>query len=118
MKGLDELRSKFDELIGVPCWGAACGVGTGSRLELLLGAQIERDRPVRNSHLSHDVRNFEGEFGLFVECAWRVERANSIIVGGSSDSNEEDGPMGGRLPPGSLFVWSERSSYGEQDSAR
>lgn len=85
---LNDLR----RLEGLQCWGITAGEGTGSHVSLDFGKKIERARLLRNPHLSEAVRNFTGEFGIFVQdCAWRLD-ADKVICS-SKTPNANDGPM-------------------------
>lgn len=89
---ISNLRRGVRLLRGKTCWGVAAGQGTGSNVKLEFGERVPRKTRVRNPFLSSDQQQFEGEFDLFVECAWRLDQ-NRIIVCGWRDSNENDGPM-------------------------
>jgi len=89
-------HSKFNiqlkKLIGKPLWATVAGVGTGSILGLKFGKKIKKARPSNNPHLSRSARYYDGEFGMMVYCAWRVEKDSNIVCG-SMDSNESGGLM-------------------------
>lgn len=87
--GIDELRSRLNLLIGKPVWSAIGGGSGGTTVVFDLGAKVPRDRPVENSALSEDERNYEGELSLMVICAWRVEMEGIGIVSGSRDTDDE-----------------------------
>ena len=87
-----KLARAVARLAGQRCWGFAAGSGTGSVVSLSIGGMIPRSAPLRNPHLSTAVRENDPEFGLYVECVWRIERQDGIVAG-CWDSNEEDGPM-------------------------
>lgn len=89
----DQFRAAVNAFVGRPCWGVAAGEGTGSRFGLDLGQKIPRNKPLANPYLSEDMRNFNGEYRLFVEgCPWRVQ-SPSEVIGSWLDDNANDGPM-------------------------
>jgi hypothetical protein len=88
----DEFDAKLSLLTGQECWSVIAGSGTGSTIHLAFGRRIPRRVPVNNSILSEAERIYEGEFDLFVECAWRLERSN-VVLCGSTDDDRNDGPM-------------------------
>ena len=87
-----DLQTHLNSLVGQKCWSVIAGAGTGSTLHVFFGAQILRARPIRNRWLTEAERTHEGEFSLFVECAWRLERGNTMVCG-STDDERNDGPM-------------------------
>ena len=89
---LETLKALVASLIGQVCWSATCGGAAGSNLMLDLGRDIPRKRPVRNRTLSDRQRHFEGEFRVFIQCAWRLEQADRIVCG-SGDDPDPSGPM-------------------------
>ena len=74
------------------CWGTIAGAGTGSVFHLLLGSKIQRKRPIGNPCLDSEVRNYDGEISIFVQCSWRLATSERIICTNWSPS-ENDGPM-------------------------
>ena len=98
--GAGELREQLRLLSGRTCWSVTAGESTGSQAMLHFGSKVPRARPLSNQRLSRDERSYEGEFDLFIECAWRLEQAGAVVCG-STDSNRNNGPMveGLRLLP-------------------
>jgi hypothetical protein len=47
-----------------------------------------RKRP----RITDEQARYEGELDLFVQCAWRLEREDTVLCG-STDDNRIDGPM-------------------------
>jgi hypothetical protein len=79
----DELVNQFAEslqrLIEKECWGIV--EGTGSHIAFDFGRKIPRIKPIENTHLSADSRNFESELSLFVECVWRIVSPTEVLFG-------------------------------------
>jgi hypothetical protein len=76
---VEQFTSAVRGIVGKRCWGVAAGPATGSVLNLHIGDLIPRPWPIPNPELPESMRDYDGEFGLLVECAWRVETAGRII---------------------------------------
>lgn len=80
---MNEINATFvndlQKLIGLECWGFSGG--QGSIISIDFGDKIPRGLPVDNENLSEDVRNFDSEFSLFVNCVWRVESNDAVLFG-------------------------------------
>lgn len=75
-----DLRKEVKRLVGLECWGVVAGVGNGSMATFHLGSQIERRSYLRNPKLSESLRNYQGQYCLFIEgCSWRLSNQNSVI---------------------------------------
>jgi hypothetical protein len=84
--GLALLRDK-------QCWSILAGAGTGSTMHLEFGAKVLRITPLRpRLGLTLEQMRYEGEIDLFVQCAWRLERSQTVLCG-STDADRNDGPM-------------------------
>lgn len=82
------LETALSKMAGLDCWGVVAGAGTGSMITFDFGRHIRIDPPLRNQRISSELRNFHGEYSIFVEgCAWRLEKAE-VIVCGSRDDEE------------------------------
>lgn len=82
----------IEVLPGLNCWSVVAGPGTGSVVHLGFGEKILRTKPLKNTKLSDEQRNFEPETSLMIHCSWRVSRSKKVICGWR-DSNELDGDM-------------------------
>ncbi|MHB1158395.1 MAG: hypothetical protein ACYC26_16345 [Phycisphaerales bacterium] len=90
---LDAYRNSLNRLIGKPCWSIVAGPPCGSHVSMCLGEQILRSRELSNSHLTNDQRKYDGEFAIFIEsAAWRLDQGAEVITG-STDPNDNNGPM-------------------------
>jgi hypothetical protein len=69
----EELDHILRSLSGLECWYVSCGGAAGSTFQLVLGEKIRRSVPLKNLEHLEDFRQFEGEVGLFVWCAWRLD---------------------------------------------
>lgn len=83
-------------LVGKRCWGIAAGANTGSVIDLHFGAKVPRRCSVPNPTLPADLRDFGGEFGLLVECAWRLDAPEGIVCGWIESASGRD-PMNAGL---------------------
>lgn len=105
------LETELSKLIDLDCWGIIAGAGTGSMITLDFGEHIRFDPPLRNQRISSELRNFHGEYSIFVEgCAWRLEK-EEVIVCGSRDDEEflgvelERSLVGSKLTSAKLSNW-------------
>ncbi len=89
---VETLRS----LIGRRIWAASGGPSTGSVIAIEIGDRRERQLPLSNPRISEELRRYEGEFGLFITCAWRLEVAQTVVCG-SESRNESDGEIAGGI---------------------
>lgn len=87
-----DLSQELNALVGELCWGIVAGPGTGSHISLTFGEKRPRQRVLTNPHLSEDQQRCEGEFILYVTCAWRLQGPGRVICS-SASSNVEGGPL-------------------------
>lgn len=87
-----EFIARLNRLIGQVCWGFAAGAGTGSVVSLDIGGKVLRESPLKNPHLSAEQQKYAAEFGLFIQCAWRIE-SKAQVVCGAWDDNTGGGRM-------------------------
>jgi hypothetical protein len=87
---IEKLRNTLNALVGAECWGIVAGAGTGSVVSFEFGAKRPLKRALSNTRLPEVLRRFEGEYGLMVECAWRLE-SHSAVVGGWTEGSVENG---------------------------
>lgn len=80
---------------GKKCWSVIAGEGSGSLITLAFGLKQHRIKSLKNQHLTNEQRNFEGEFELYVECAWRLETTTSVICTSTSSNRRGDAMMNG-----------------------
>jgi hypothetical protein len=85
-------RRELRKLVGKKMWGFVGGTPCGSRFTAEFGAKLPGYVPVKNPNLSRLQQTHEGELGLFVECAWRIDRRKRAVCGCWSD-NTKSGPM-------------------------
>ena len=83
----EELARSLSALKGLECWYVSCGGAAGSTFELVFGGKVRRPIPLKNVAHSEEFRQFEGELGLFVWCAWRLDAADGPVTSWD-DTNE------------------------------
>jgi hypothetical protein len=88
---IEELRADVCELLGQKCWAVVAGTGTGA-LDVLIGKKIPNRMPLRNPRLSADLRDYDSEMGLFIECSWRLD-SNTEVLCAWTDDNQDGGPV-------------------------
>jgi hypothetical protein len=74
------LHTALAALSGLECWSVIAGSGTGSVVSLGFGARVPARRFSGNQNLSLEERQFEPEFLLYVEAAWRLEDEHGVLV--------------------------------------
>jgi hypothetical protein len=83
----EELARLSAALKGLECWYVSCGGAAGSTFQLTLGGKVRRPVPLKNPAHSEEFRQFEGEVGLFVWCAWRLDGTDGPVTSWD-DTNE------------------------------
>lgn len=69
------------ELKGLECWACIAGKGSGSMVNMYFGDKKKRSLPIDNPHLTEDERNYEGEYGLFIQFApWRILHNSQLFL--------------------------------------
>jgi hypothetical protein len=75
----ENYKLALQKLVGKECWGIV--TSAGSHISFDFGEKIPRDNPLNNEFLSDDVRNFESELSLFIQCVWRIDSLNEVLFG-------------------------------------
>jgi len=75
----DELKVSLDLLIGMPCWSIIAGKGTGSIVSLGFGTKNQRDRLLKNLHLTDDERIYKPDISLMIYCSWRLSVEDKVF---------------------------------------
>ena len=89
------LSTALGHLSGLECWSVIGGRGTGSALSLGFGKRVPSRRFSANTTLTLEERQFEPEYSLFVEAAWRLQSSDRVLMTWTevdSDSAWDDGP--------------------------
>jgi hypothetical protein len=73
------LTAALDAMVGKPCWGIVSG--RGAVIGLHIGAKLRRETPATSPYLTADLRENDGEFGLMVSCAWRLDGPDEVVCG-------------------------------------
>ena len=74
------LHTVLESLHGLECWSVIAGAGTGSVVSLGFGAQLPARRFSSNPKLTLEERQFEPEYSIYVEAAWRLEDEEEVLV--------------------------------------
>ena len=74
------LHTALAELHGLECWSVIAGAGTGSTVNFGFGERVAARRFSSNRALTLEERQFEAEFSLYVEAAWRLEDKNQVLA--------------------------------------
>jgi hypothetical protein len=78
-------------LIDRSCRGVASGRGTGTQASLHFGRKVRRIRELDNPKLQPDLRAYEGEVILFIECKWSMRIGDRLLF--DSDADVDDTRM-------------------------
>jgi hypothetical protein len=89
---IEKLEEACRLLVGKCCWTLVAGSGTGSVVSLGFGAKIPLKKPLTNPNLTLEEQENDAEFGLFVECVWRLDDQTKVVCG-AWDDNRSGGPM-------------------------
>src|SRR5258708_1968370 len=76
----EELASLLPSLKGIECRYVSCGGAAGSTFQLSFGGKVRRPVPLKNVGHSEEFRQFEGEVGLLVWCAWRLDAPDGPLT--------------------------------------
>lgn len=89
----ESIQERLTPLAGMVAWGCVAGVGTGSMVSLEFGEKRPRAKPVKNPRLDPLIRNYEGEWSLYIQdAAWRLDGPEEVLCS-SRSSNEAGGEM-------------------------
>lgn len=75
-----ELSRLIASLNGLECWHVSCGGAAGPTFQLVLGGKVRRAAPLKNPAATEEFRQFEGEMGLYVWCAWRLDGTEAPVT--------------------------------------
>lgn len=82
-----ELRNVVSKLRDKKCWSIVAGSGTGSIITMNFGEKVPLKRWLGNETLDPETRRFEGEYALYIECAWRIRSSEGVICSWTSDNS-------------------------------
>jgi len=84
-------------VVGQPLWSAIAGPQDDYVLALDLGARVRRSMRLANRDLSFVQRTYEGEYALLVECPWRVDGPERVLVSCYGLLGRKDPPISDRI---------------------
>lgn len=95
-KGVDGARDArilelLEGAVGQTLWSAVTGPRGNYVLSLELGAQQRRSMRLANPRLSFLKRTFEGSHSFLIECPWRVDAPDRVLVS-AFDAFSKDAP--------------------------
>lgn len=76
-----ELRHDLSALCGLPCLGVVAEASVSTAVTLHLGRALHLREPLTDERLPEFLRAHEGEYLLFVACAWRLDTATAVVCG-------------------------------------
>jgi hypothetical protein len=85
---VEEFKSELQELVGKEGWGVIEGIGTGSVVHFCIRDKVLRSKPMKNPNLTEVVRAYEGEYSLFLLCAWRLDSEKEVVCGCWDDNRK------------------------------
>lgn len=74
------VRELLSDAVGKPIWSAVTGPRGNYVLSLEIGEQQRRSMRLANPRLSFLKRTFEGSHSFVIECPWRVDAADRVLV--------------------------------------
>jgi hypothetical protein len=93
-----QLISELPNLIGLRCWGVVAGLGNGSMVTFHLGGRIARNPALANYHLSDELREYRGEYCIFVKgCAWNLNVGSRTVCRSTDPERKIGAELTGRL---------------------
>lgn len=90
---VEEFMATAHMLVGKMCWKIVAGTNTGSVIDLHLGKKLPVRTPIHPALATDPCSHYQGELGVFIECAWRLDAEDRIICGWGEDFSVE-GPLG------------------------
>lgn len=72
------IEEHLNNLVGSLCWTV---VGDDHpEVHIGFGGKIRRDRPLSNTKLSDEQRQWRPEFDILVHCSWRLQSPESVVA--------------------------------------
>lgn len=82
---VEEFLATARSLVGKTCWKIVAGTNTGSVIDLHLGKKLPIRTPIHPTLATDPDSHYQGELGVFIECAWRLDAEDEIICGWGED---------------------------------
>lgn len=92
-----QIIDHLSKMVGVPVWSAIAGPRGDYVLSLELGGKIRRSMRLANPKLSFLQRTYEGEYGLLVECPWRLDGPHGVVTSCLGLIGRKDPPLSDEL---------------------
>lgn len=85
-KEISEVEKALLNIVGTPCWSIIAGEGSGSLITLAFGDKRQKTKRLSNPKLTDAQRNFDSEFEIYIECAWRIQSELGVICTSTSSN--------------------------------
>jgi hypothetical protein len=85
-----QLLDTLQQLKGKTIWSMMAGPSHGSAIGFDVGGRRKLRTPLTDPDLPEERRLYEGEYALFIQCAWRFERGGEIVCGSRSRNDRYD----------------------------
>lgn len=82
----------LQRLVGCECWHCFL-LPDSSVLSLAIGEKLPNPSKRAAQHRPGDPRRFRPEFGLWIECAWRLDSDRAVITVWSDKGPAPNGPL-------------------------
>jgi hypothetical protein len=76
----EDVRALVRDAAGKECWSVLATESGDDALVIDLGEKQRRSLRLANPHLSFVQRTYEGEFSFLIECVWRLDGSEGVIV--------------------------------------
>jgi hypothetical protein len=83
--------TELDAVRGRKCWAVYYGESTGAVIQVHFEQKILRVEPLLNPNLSEDERRFDGEYALYISCAWRLDDNQNILFSSGNALSHPEG---------------------------
>jgi hypothetical protein len=76
----EDVSALVRDAVGRECWSVLATESGDDALVIDLGEKQRRSLRLANPHLSFVQRTYEGEFSFLIECVWRLDGTEGVIV--------------------------------------
>ena len=92
-----QINEHLESVIGETIWSAVEGPQGDYVLSLELGARRPRSMRLANPRLSFLKSTYEGEYGFLIECPWRIDAPDRVVVSYLGVLGQKDPPPADRI---------------------
>jgi hypothetical protein len=83
--------AELDAVSGRRCWAVYYGESTGAVIQVHFERKIARVEPLLNPNLSDEERRFDGEYALYISCAWRLDDDQNVLYSSGDALSHPEG---------------------------